>query len=1030
MSRWSGHIAVVATAALALAMVSSAIGGLRPAAAGAGRIAGDDQASVLAAQQASDGSFGVLSTVVLDDSPGALLLTTVSPDLTVETRSASMIDYSYDVYSASADLAYSSSGSWIAVVASETHVAVVEFGRDGAPVVVTSLRDPRQYVTAAVFDSSIDPRFVLVSYTGDFEESYGETLGHEFVPIGESGDSFTLGNPHRVSLGDGRADQTGLLAAERLPSGEVLVAAATNGWLGEVRRYAADLLSYERIAVVENPHTGSDFLGNADSLVLVGNDPIEFDEGGTVLAGSLSEAWRAAGSAYDSHLRHPLLSDPRTLVRFGAQDAVAKASLFDTSEPGLGWQRLAVGQVGTARGHDDSLFAVARVGAVLVIVGTGGTLATAHLDPLPTGTVNAVSDLATPPISELERAGITLGDRQYTSTWDAFPIPSTGGRILYNLGGVYAWLGADCGLGDPFWVRGEYHGGLSGAAQGTNTLVTSSGLHPWAATPGGVGFDLPTGGRATRVMPSSHPDQPGSLAVISMGDVLTGWLLSATGAVAVGPVEIARSQDDGRLEEWHQQPRVDLAHDPVRDRYAIVWSTIETVHVVVVEGHDLSTVAETTVEVASGSPLVAAVAVEASTGIVGVAVAQEYDGASHAFRFDPDGGIAPTLYRLRGHGSSSVDIESDSERGRFLIAVGEYGAGSLYDLVSGPISPDEAATTRLATWEVDHLGYYGRTEVVLDSSGGRGVVVDGSTLIPFAIGATAPTCDLTPPAEFPIIVTRPDPAEDTTPFEVPAWSPFQFTDSTADYGYWLLTDRYGVVPFGDAASFHTIHSGYYGLAAIGAHPDGGGFWTVGHDGMVEAYGSAEYHGEPQLADEAIAIEPTSSGDGYFVFDSGGRVHAYGDAAHFGDLTTAGVESVGVVDAVVAPDGKGYWLLGWDGGVFSFGSARFHGSVPEVVPVDALTGHVVAMVAAANGDGYWIFGSDGGVFSFGNAPFRGSIPGVLPPGVGLDASISSAVANGDGYLLLGWDGGVFNFSDKPFLGSLAGFNAGVSGIAVG
>ena len=27
--------------------------------------------------------------------------------------------------------------------------------------------------------------------------------------------------------------------------------------------------------------------------------------------------------------------------------------------------------------------------------------------------------------------------------------------------------------------------------------------------------------------------------------------------------------------------------------------------------------------------------------------------------------------------------------------------------------------------------------------------------------------------------------------------------------------------------------------------------------------------------------------------------------------------------VAAPDGKGYWLVAKDGGVFAFGSARFH-----------------------------------------------------------------------------------------------------------
>ena len=38
-------------------------------------------------------------------------------------------------------------------------------------------------------------------------------------------------------------------------------------------------------------------------------------------------------------------------------------------------------------------------------------------------------------------------------------------------------------------------------------------------------------------------------------------------------------------------------------------------------------------------------------------------------------------------------------------------------------------------------------------------------------------------------------------------------------------------------------------------------------------------------------------------------------------------SAPIVGIVAAPDGKGYWLVAKDGGVFSFGSARFYGSLP-------------------------------------------------------------------------------------------------------
>jgi len=67
-----------------------------------------------------------------------------------------------------------------------------------------------------------------------------------------------------------------------------------------------------------------------------------------------------------------------------------------------------------------------------------------------------------------------------------------------------------------------------------------------------------------------------------------------------------------------------------------------------------------------------------------------------------------------------------------------------------------------------------------------------------------------------------------------------------------------------------------------------------------------------------------------------------------------------------PDGKGYWLVASDGGVFSFGDAGFFGSMGGV----KLRAPVVGMASTPDGKGYWLVASDGGVFSFA-APFDGS-----------------------------------------------------------
>ncbi len=80
--------------------------------------------------------------------------------------------------------------------------------------------------------------------------------------------------------------------------------------------------------------------------------------------------------------------------------------------------------------------------------------------------------------------------------------------------------------------------------------------------------------------------------------------------------------------------------------------------------------------------------------------------------------------------------------------------------------------------------------------------------------------------------------------------------------------------------------------------------------------------------------------------------------------------------------KGYWLVGSDGGLFSFGDAQFFGSMGGQ-PLDA---PIVSMATTPDGKGYWLVGSDGGLFSFGDAQFFGSMGGkaLTAPAVGVCA----------------------------------------------
>jgi len=83
----------------------------------------------------------------------------------------------------------------------------------------------------------------------------------------------------------------------------------------------------------------------------------------------------------------------------------------------------------------------------------------------------------------------------------------------------------------------------------------------------------------------------------------------------------------------------------------------------------------------------------------------------------------------------------------------------------------------------------------------------------------------------------------------------------------------------------------------------------------------------------------------------------------------------VVGLAATPDGKGYWEVASDGGIFSFGDAAFAGSVGG----QRLNAPVVGLAATPDGKGYWEVASDGGIFSFGDAAFAGSAAGLPQPG---------------------------------------------------
>ncbi|HVM10399.1 MAG TPA: N-acetylmuramoyl-L-alanine amidase, partial [Acidimicrobiales bacterium] len=146
--------------------------------------------------------------------------------------------------------------------------------------------------------------------------------------------------------------------------------------------------------------------------------------------------------------------------------------------------------------------------------------------------------------------------------------------------------------------------------------------------------------------------------------------------------------------------------------------------------------------------------------------------------------------------------------------------------------------------------------------------------------------------------------------------------------------------------------------------------------------------------------------GYWTLGRDSALYSFGDAPYLGG---AGQVPTPVMSMATTPTGNGYWLLSANGRVSAYGDAGLHGSTEG----QRLNGAVVRLEPTPTGKGYWILGQDGGVFSFGDASFHGSTGAMR-----LNSPIISmaATVTGRGYWLLAGDGGVFTFGDAVFHGS--------------
>jgi hypothetical protein len=235
-----------------------------------------------------------------------------------------------------------------------------------------------------------------------------------------------------------------------------------------------------------------------------------------------------------------------------------------------------------------------------------------------------------------------------------------------------------------------------------------------------------------------------------------------------------------------------------------------------------------------------------------------------------------------------------------------------------------------------------------------------------------------------------------------------YTYSATDYDAYTIDD-------GGGLDWIFIDSAPYGTPLVSAWQNGTSCsgseisrnaWAVSPNGRVYTAGGysgppANHYGDASslpLNKPIVGMSPTSTGQGYWLVASDGGIFTYGDARFHGSTGALRLNKP-IVGMSVTPTGNGYWLVATDGGIFSFGDARFHGSTGNI----RLNRPISGMTATPSGNGYWMVADDGGIFTFGDAAFRGSTGSQR-----LSAPIAGMIPRGAGYILIGQDGQLYPF----------------------
>ena len=202
--------------------------------------------------------------------------------------------------------------------------------------------------------------------------------------------------------------------------------------------------------------------------------------------------------------------------------------------------------------------------------------------------------------------------------------------------------------------------------------------------------------------------------------------------------------------------------------------------------------------------------------------------------------------------------------------------------------------------------------------------------------------------------------------------------------------------------------------------------TVKHQILQDATGGIvrNTNGSPNRLLWTVIPHPPGSRTGYWMLGADGSVFTFGDALYYGATAYPAWRTGAAAIAIAATaDGNGYRIVDYAGIVRVYGSARFFGDRPALGAGERVT----AISSTHSNKGYWLFTNRGRVIPYGDAHFYGDMRATRLNG---PVVASVATPTDHGYYMIGTDGGVFAFGDARFLGSMGGvrLNQPVVGIA--